>query len=150
MVSFFCGGFMKRLFILYCILIIIFILLFTIDSKAVAIITEEASPIREEAKIIGFDYYINISDDTNNTINVNTSILSSINHYKDIKLIDDFLIDLRINKNYNLKRLYMICDNSIIKKIKYKKKNRIFTFNLKREDFKYYKDNCFIKLELKK
>ena len=141
---------MKRLFIMYCILIIIFILLFTIDSKAVAIITEEASPIREEAKIIGFDYYINISDDTNNTINVNTSILSSINHYKDIKLIDDFLIDLRINKNYNLKRLYMICDNSIIKKIKYKKKNRIFTFNLKREDFKYYKDNCFIKLELKK
>ena len=141
---------MRRLFIVYCILIIVFILLFTIDSKAVAIITEEASPIREEDKIVGFDYYINISDNTRNNISINTSILSSINHYKDIKLIDDFLIDLRINKNYNLKRLDMICDNKVIRKFKYKKKKRLITFNLKREDFKYYKDNCFIKIELEK
>jgi hypothetical protein len=141
---------MRKLFIVYCIIIVVFILLFTVDSKAESIITEEASPIREEDKIIGFDYYINISNDPKNNISINTLILSSINHYKDIKLIDDFLIDLRINKNYNLKRLYMICDNSIIKRINYKKKNKIFTFNLKREDFKFYKDNCFIKIELEK
>ena len=147
---------MKKKYIYISIIgIIVFILFFTFDSKAQSIISEEASPIREEDKIVGFNYFITIGDKTNESnIMINTAILSSINHYKNIKSIDNFFIDLKIINNskysYSIKDIIIVDNNKEIKKLKYKKKNTNISFKLTKDDLINYNSNYYIKIRLER
>ena len=116
-------------------------------------IEEESSPIREEDKIVGMNYTITIDDSVkNNNLNINTSIISSIEHYKDVDSIDDFYIDLKINNKskykYSIDDILLI-SNSDSKKynVDYKDNNKYVVIKLNREDFR---NNYFIQIKLEK
>ena len=79
---------------------LIFNLLVINSSSELYDISEEASPIREGDRIVGMDYSVTLGEDVKgNNVNIATSILSSIVHYKDINSINDFYIDY-INKKF--------------------------------------------------
>ena len=115
---------------------------------------EEASPIREEDKMVGMNYTITLDKYIKkNNLSIDTSIISSINHYKDINTIDNFYVDLKIDNkskyDYVLKSIIIINKNKTSKKIKYKRNKRknIYFIKLKKE---YLDNNSYIKLELEK
>jgi len=114
---------------------------------------EESSPIREADKIVGMNYTITIDDSVKNKyLDIDTSIISSIKHYKDINFIDDFYVDLKIdNKSkykYSIKDISLISNGDYNKyNIDYKNKNKYVVIKLNKDDFK---DNYFIQIKLKK
>ena len=142
----------KILFIsVFIIMIIVFFLSFK-TSNAESIIDEEASPIREDNEIVGMNYSIIIGEDTNkDNIIINTAIISSIIHYKDIKFISDFFIDLKIinksNYEYSLKNISINNGESIKKKIDYKTNNSIISFYLNKDDLIDTDNYVLIELE---
>ena len=148
---------MKRVLYITLVLGFIFLILLVISSsRELYSISEEASPIREGDSIVGMDYVVTIGEDVKrDDINIATSIMSSILHYKDISTIDDFYVDLKIdnksNKNYLLKNIILVSNGGLInKKVKYKKNKNFISIKLKRDDFINYNGNSFIKLELEK
>ncbi len=148
---------MKRILYVSFVVLFIFLILFVIDSsRELYDIGEEASPIREGNNIVGMDYIITIGKDVKrHDVNISTSILSSILHYKDINNINSFYVDLKINNKTNnkyfLKNIILVSNGGLInKKVKYKKKNNYISIKLNREDFLNYNNGSFIKIELKK
>ena len=146
----------KSIYILITVAIVLSILFRFSNSKASSIIEEEASPIREDEKIVGLDYSIKLRDRENNkSLIVDTAIISSISHYKDLKSIDKFFIDLKLidkTKIYNISKIVLTSkDNKIYKKINYKiNKKGIATFYLKRKDLENYNDNYYIEVKLER
>ena len=145
---------MKRKVLFICVFIIMIIVFFLSfkTSNAESIIDEEASPIREDNEIVGMDYSITIGEDTNkDNIIINTAIISSIIHYKDIKFISDFFIDLKIinksNYEYSLKNISINNGESIKKKIDYKTNNSIISFYLNKDDLIDTDNYVLIELE---
>ena len=118
---------MKRILYVSFVVLFIFLILFVIDSsRELYDIGEEASPIREGNNIVGMDYIITIGKDVKrHDVNISTSILSSILHYKDINNINSFYVDLKINNKTNnkyfLKNIILVSNGGLInKKVKAK------------------------------
>lgn len=147
---------MKRIFYVSFVIVFIFLILLSISSsRELYDISEEASPIREGDSIVGMDYVVTIGKDVKREdINISTSIISSILHYKDIDTINDFYVDLKINNKsrgrYLLKNIMMVSNGGLVNRnIKYKKNNNYISIRLSKKDLLDY-NNSFIKLELKK
>ena len=118
----------------YLIIIIMFSLILSgCNNNTNNNIYEEATPVRDKDKIVGIDYKININSKEDN-ITINTKIIDSINHYKDINNIDDFYINLMINNTsnckYYLKKIEINNSDSCLKKYNYNisisKKEKVF------------------------
>ena len=146
---------MKRvLYIIFGILFLLLVLLVINSSYELYNISEESSPIREGESIVGMDYIITIGEDVKrHDINIATSIISSILHYKDINTINDFYVDLKINnkshKKYLLKNIMLVNNSGMVdKKVKYKKNKDYIYIKLSKDDFLNYGNNSFIKIEL--
>ena len=148
---------MKKI-ILCSVFSIILLVLIINSSKDVRSIGEEANPIREGDSIVGMNYVITIGDDVKkNELDINTSIISSVLHYKDINSINDFFIDLKINNkskyNYLIKNIVITDRYGVInKKVKYKKnkKKNYISINLNKDDLYQFTNNNSIRIELKK
>ena len=148
---------MRKIFYIGVIIIFIVLVLLVINSSSELYdISEEASPIREGDRIVGMDYSVTLGEDVKgNNVNIATSILSSIVHYKDINSINDFYIDLKINNktksSYLLKNIMLVGNNGLSsKKLKYKKNSNHISIKLNRNDILKYSDDSFIKIELEK
>lgn len=148
---------MKKI-ILCSVFSIILLVLIINSSKDIRSIGEEANPIREGDSIVGMNYVITIGDDVKkNELDINTSIISSVLHYKDINSINDFFIDLKINNkskyNYLIKNIVITDRYGVInKKVKYKKnkKKNYISINLNKDDLYQFTNNNSIRIELKK
>ena len=147
---------MKRVIYITVVLGFIFLILLVISSsRELYDINEEASPIREGDSIVGMDYVVTIGENVKRKdINISTSIIPSILHYKDINNINDFYVDLKIKNNskgkYLLKNIMMVSNGGLVNKnIKYTKNSNYISIKLSKNDLLDY-SNSFIKLELKK
>lgn len=148
---------MRKVFYIGVIIIFVILVLLVINSSSELYdISEEASPIREGEKIVGMDYIVTLGEDVKgNNVNITTSIISSILHYKDINSINDFYIDLKINNksnySYLLKNIMIVGNGGLSsKKLKYKKNNNFISIKLNKKDFLRYNNDSFIKIELEK
>lgn len=74
-------------------------------------IDEEVSPIRENERIIGFNYYIILPKNYDCSKKLKTHIIDSISHYTDISLVQELYISVTINnqskESYQLKDVYL-------------------------------------------
>lgn len=147
------------LFIIGITSIFFFIFLFffsSADIYASTLVNEEASPIREGNNITGMDYVITIGKKVKkDNVYISTSILSSINHYKDVRNIDIFNVDLKINNQSNYSyfiKSISIIDGNITKNIEFKNSkdgNYVF-FNLSKNDLLECGVNSYIQIKLEK
>lgn len=144
--------------IIFCAVSLLVLVIFIISNKSIMSISEEASPIREGDNIVGMDYVITIGDDVKRSkLDINTSIISSILHYKDISSIDDFYVDLKINNKskykYLIKDIFITDQTGFInRKVRYKnnKKKGFISIKLDKDDLYQFNNNNLIKVELKK
>lgn len=144
---------MYRYIIFYLFILIILLLFFYSDKRDYTyLINEEATPIRDLDEIKGMKYRVDIDDRVKDKkIDVYSKIISSIYHYKDINNINDFLIDLEIDKDYKIDNINIVDNNNyIIKNIKFDNIGNNIIFNLEREDFSDFNNTYDIKIELKR
>ena len=140
------------------IIIIIIILILTTafkTTKEEPTISEEAIPIRHNEEIIGLNYNITIPNDLiDNKVIINTKIIDSINHYTDIKSIDNFQINIIIsNKSnyiYKVTDIQLSSNNKNIQKIKYHNSNNKISFKLVKDKLINNYEKYHINIELKK
>ena len=85
-------------------------------------IEEEAIPIRDNGVIVGMDYHISIDTNKSNIV-INTKLIDSIRHYKDISLLDELYVTFKFNNksnnNYYLKKIEINNNSRCIKKYNY-------------------------------
>lgn len=144
---------MKRYIIFYLIILILLLLFFYSDKKDYTyLIHEEATPIRDLDEIKGILYRIDIDDSINDkNIDVSSSIISSINHYKDISNIDNFYVDLDVDDSYKVDDISIVDKNDfIIRYINFNKDSNDIVLNLEKDDFVNYNNNYDIKIKLKR
>lgn len=144
---------MYRYIIFYFLLLISLLLFFYSDKKNYDyLINEEAIPIRDYDVITGMDYSVDIDDSIkDNNIDIYSKIISSIYHYKDINSINNFLVNLKIDKDYKITDISIVDKNNfIIRNIDYDKDNNKIIINLDREDFVNYNLNYDIRIKLKR
>lgn len=103
-------------------------------------IDEEVNPIRENDKIIGFNYLIVLPKKYDCSKRLRTHIMESIAHYTDISLVQELYISVTIKnqsmKSYQLKDVYLKDENVVIKHYLFdlsflSKKTNTFSFVLK-------------------
>lgn len=144
---------MKRYIIFYLIILILLLLFFYSDKKDYTyLIHEEATPIRDLDEIKGILYRIDIDDSINDkNIDISSSIISSINHYKDISNIDNFYVDLDVDDSYKVDDVSIVDKNDfIIRYINFNKDSNDIVLNLEKDDFVNYNNNYDIKIKLKR
>ena len=144
---------MKRYIIFYLIILILLLLFFYSDKKDYTyLIHEEATPIRDLDEIKGILYRIDIDDSINDkNIDISSSIISSINHYKDISNIDNFYVDLDVDDSYKVDDISIVDKNDfIIRYINFNKDSNDIVLNLEKDDFVNYNNNYDIKIKLKR
>ena len=144
---------MKKYIIFY--FIIFCILLFSFYSRKkdyTYLINEEATPIRDLDEIKGMLYRIDIDNSVKDkSINISSSIFSSIYHYKDINNIDDFFVNLEVDNDYVVDDISIVDDNDyIIRNILFDKNSKDIVLNLEKEDFDNYNSNYDIRIKLKR
>ena len=144
---------MKKYIIFYLIVFSILILFFLSNKKDYTyLIHEEATPIRDYDEIKGILYRINIDESiTDNSIDVLSSIISSINHYKDIHSINNFFVNLKVDDSYEIDDISIVDKNNfIIKYMDFDKDSDDIILNLEKDDFIDYKNNYDIRIKLKR
>ena len=148
---------MKRNRIKYIIIINIIFILTTAfkTTKEELPIIEEAIPIRNNEEIIGLNYSITIPNNLkDNKVLINTKIIDSINHYKDINNIKKFKIIININNNsnypYKVTDIYISINNKNKQKIKYHNYNNKISFKLTKNDIINHHEKYHVNIELKK
>lgn len=85
-------------------------------------IIEEAVPIRDKNEIVGMNYYITINS-RKEYLGINTKLIESIIHYKDVSGINKFYVNFIIinnsGHNYYLKKIDVINNNISLRKYNY-------------------------------
>ena len=135
-------------------LVLILFLFLEKPSNASDFISEEAIPIREEDIITGIEYHIQIGKRVKNaTLDINTHILDSIFHYKDISTIEHFtvkiIMDNKSKHPYLLKRIELFSQGKK-ENISYQRKGNDIVLNLNQSFFMNYHKNDMIILLLVK
>lgn len=144
---------MKRYIIFYLIILILLLLFFYSDKKDYTyLIHEEATPIRDLDEIKGILYKIDIDNSINDKdLDISSNIISSINHYKDINNINDFYVNLDIDKDYKVDNISIVDKNDfIIRIVDFNKESNDIVFDLKKDDFVDYNYDYDIKIKLKR
>lgn len=118
-------------------------------------ITEEAIPIRNNEEIIGLNYSITIPNNIkDNKVIIPTKILDSINHYKDIRSINNFKVIIIINNNskyiYKVTNIYISSNKKNKQKIKYHNSNNKISFILTNNRLINQYEKLHINIEIKK
>ena len=117
-------------------------------------ISEEVIPIREEDIITGIEYHIQIGKRVRNaTLDINTHILDSIYHYKDISTIEKFtvkiIMDNQSKYSYLLKKIELLSQGKR-EDISYQLQGKDIILYLNQSYFKnYHKDDMIILLLVK-
>lgn len=144
---------MKKYILFYFIVFCILMLFFFSDKKDYTyLIHEEATPIRNLDEIKGMFYKIDIDNSINDkSLNIFSNIISSINHYKDIKSIDNFYVNLEVDDKYIIDDISIV-DNTdfIIRYINFDRDSNDIVFDLEKDDFINYDNNYDIKIKLKR
>lgn len=117
-------------------------------------ISEEVIPIREEDIITGIEYHIQIGKRVKNaTLDINTHILDSIYHYKDISTIERFtvkiIMDNQSKYTYLLKKIELLSQGKR-EDISYQLQGKDIILYLNQSYFKNYHKNDMIILLLVK
>ena len=143
-----------RKYILFYLLFLIVLLLFFYSNKKdyTYLINEEATPIRDLDEIKGMRYRIDIDNSIKDkSINILSSIFSSINHYKDINSINSFFINLEIDNNYKVDTISIVDKNDyIIRYVDFYDDSNDVILNLEKDDFINYNSDYDIKIKLKR
>ena len=136
-------------FIVFCILLLFF---FSNKKDYTYLIHEEATPIRDLDEIKGILYTIDIDNSINdNDLDISSRIFSSINHYKDISSINDFYVNLEVDKDYLVDDISIVDDKDfIIRIIDFDRESKDIILNLDKDDFTNYNNNYDIKIKLKR
>ncbi len=136
-------------FIVFCILLFFF---YSRKKDYTYLINEEATPIRDLDEIKGMLYRIDIDNSVKDkSINISSSIFSSIYHYKDISNIDDFFVNLEVDNDYIVDDISIVDDNDyIIRNILFDKNSKDIVLNLEKDDFDNYNSNYDIRIKLKR
>lgn len=102
------------------------LLVITNKTSNYPIITEEASPNRNNNFIESMDYRIMINNSQEERIEYSTKVMESVKHYLDVSNRDKFLINLKFINNshdtYYLKKIIVLTNKSTIKIYNYNKK----------------------------
>ena len=144
---------MKKYILFYLIVLIILLLFFYSNKKDYTyLIHEEAIPIRDYNEIKGMKYTIDIDKSIKDkNLDILSSIFASINHYKDINSIDDFYVNLEVDKDYKVDNIRIVDQNNfIIRDVLFDKDSKVIKLNLEKDDFNNYKNNYDIKIKLKR
>lgn len=144
---------MKKYIVFYLLVLILLLLFFYSDRKNYKyLIHEEATPIRDYEGIKGMLYKIDIDKSINDkNIDVSSSIISSINHYKDISSINSFFVNLEVDNDYLVDDISIVDKNDfIIRIIDFDKDSNNVVLNLEKQDFVNYENNYDIKIKLKR
>lgn len=117
-------------------------------------ISEEVIPIREEDIITGIEYHIQIGKRVRNaSLDINTHILDSIYHYKDISTIEKFtvkiIMDNQSKYTYLLKKIELLSQGKR-EDISYQLQGKDIILYLNQSYFKNYHKNDMIILLLVK
>lgn len=117
-------------------------------------ISEEAIPIREENIITGIEYHIQIGKRVRNTtLDINTHILDSIYHYKDISTIELFTVKIIMDNQskypYLLKKIELLSQGKK-EDISYQLQGNDIVLHLNHSFFMNYHKNDMIILLLVK
>ena len=147
-------------YILFYLFILIFLLLFFYSDNNINkssdytyLINEEAIPIRDYDEIKGMKYTIEIDDIvTDESIDISSSVLSSIYHYKDFNSIDSFFVNLEIDDNYDVYDISIVdgSNNLVVSNLDYKKDNNYIVIYLDKEIFSNYKMDYYVRIKLKR
>lgn len=143
----------KSIIILFSLLFLLFLFLQKPTHYSDSII-EEAIPIREEENITGIEYHIQIGKKVKDaSLDINTHILDSIYHYKDISLIDQFTVKI-IMKNqskypYLLKKIELL-SHERREDVSYQLQGNDIVLHLNHDFFMNYQKNDRIILSLVK
>lgn len=71
---------------------------------------EEVFPIRENSQIIGFNYFITLPENYDYSKVIRTHIMESINHYKDISLVEKLYVTVTVkNQTNDVYKLREVC-----------------------------------------
>lgn len=94
----------------------------SLNTSANEVISEEAIPIRDGDIITGMEYNIKLNKGIDKEILLDTKVIESIYHYKDISKLDRFSVLFNMTNNSNNKY--------VVKKILfYKEDNILKTYN---------------------
>lgn len=139
--------------IFFSLLLLLFIFLEK-PSNINSSISEEVIPIREEDIITGIEYHIQIGKRVRNaTLDINTHILDSIYHYKDISTIEKFMVKIIMDNqskySYLLKKIELLSQGKR-EDISYQLQGKDIILYLNQSYFKnYHKDDMIILLLVK-
>lgn len=139
--------------IFFSLLLLLFLFLEKPTSRS-DYISEEVVPIREEDIITGIEYHIQIGKRVKNaSLDINTHILDSIYHYKDISTIEKFtvkiIMDNQSKYTYLLKKIELLCQGKR-EDISYQLQGKDIILYLNQSYFKnYHKDDMIILLLVK-
>lgn len=146
-----------RYILFYLFILIVLLLFFYSDNNKKKdynyLINEEAIPIRDYDEIKGMKYTIKLDDSIDEKMfDVYSSILASIYHYKDFNSINNFFVNLEIDKDYKVEDIYVVDKNSdlIIDSLDYKKNKNDIVIYLDKDIFTNYNSNYSIKIKLKR
>ena len=71
---------------------------------------EEVFPVRENSQIIGFNYFITLPENYDYSKVIRTHIMESINHYKDISLVEELYVTVTVkNQTNDVYKLREVC-----------------------------------------
>lgn len=144
---------MRRYIFFYLIVLGLLLLFFYSDKKDYTyLIHEEATPIRDLDEIKGMLYKIDIDNSINDkNISISSSIISSINHYKDVSSINHFFVNLEIDNDYLIDDISIVDKNNyIIRNVNFTKKSTDIVLDLEKDDFTNYKNDYDIRIKLKR
>lgn len=144
---------MRRYIFFYLIVLGLLLLFFYSDKKDYTyLIHQEATPIRDLDEIKGMLYKIDIDNSINDkNISISSSIISSINHYKDVSSINHFFVNLEIDNDYLIDDISIVDKNNyIIRNVNFTKKSTDIVLDLEKDDFTNYKNDYDIRIKLKR
>ena len=102
------------------------LLIITNKTSNYPIITEEASPNRDDNLIESMDYRIMINNNKRERIEYSTKAIESVKHYLNVSNRESFLINLKFINNshdtYYLKKVILLTNSGIVKTYNYNKK----------------------------
>lgn len=125
-------------------------------NKSQSFFMEEAIPIREGDEIVGMDYYITLPSNYYSDGLLQTRLLDSIYHYKDVQDVSHFLIRIHFknltSQDYILKDYYV--DDLQVKKyythsdiIFSSKHSSVFSFYIDFHNFSIKNSSFIIKIQ---
>lgn len=126
-----------------------FLLLF-LSRKENIVVLEEVVPIREEEKIVGLIYDVSISKSRFSSLQISTSILQSIMHYKNIQEMDSFFVEMHLKypSSYQIQEIRLKEDIRGIKSLSYTKDQNKILFHFSKKFFQNLKKENDIEIIL--